>query len=214
MNDSMIELRKTFQAWLQQQVVNLDSYTPNPSQCQKIPIYYDDDDDEESSTPLRDIIISELPPYEFLKSSVKNLVPNPSKSEDLSNIGSDDDESFSDEDVPKEVYSNPLFDEEIISTKNDMHHFNVESDLIKYFLNQDTSIVSSPEFDSLLEEFFEFNFENSDVVIEFFSPSLIPVEGSDSLMEEIDIFLAPDDSIPSGIEKDDYDSEGNIIFLE
>ncbi|GJV42306.1 hypothetical protein Tco_1420746 [Tanacetum coccineum] len=64
MNDSMIELRETFQAWLQQrqeQVVNLDSYTPEPSQCQKIPIYYDDDDDEESSTPLRDIIISELP---------------------------------------------------------------------------------------------------------------------------------------------------------
>nr|GFA88320.1 hypothetical protein [Tanacetum cinerariifolium] len=51
------------QAWLQQQeqVVNLDSYTPEPSQCQKISIYYDDDDDEKSSTPLRDIIISELP---------------------------------------------------------------------------------------------------------------------------------------------------------
>nr|GFA93271.1 hypothetical protein [Tanacetum cinerariifolium] len=28
----------------------------------KIPIYYDDDDDEEISTPLRDIIIFELPP--------------------------------------------------------------------------------------------------------------------------------------------------------
>nr|GEU29468.1 hypothetical protein [Tanacetum cinerariifolium] len=63
MNDSMIELRETFQAWLQQQeqVVNLDSYSPEPSQCQKIPIYYDDDDDEESSIPLRDSIISELP---------------------------------------------------------------------------------------------------------------------------------------------------------
>nr|GEW92487.1 hypothetical protein [Tanacetum cinerariifolium] len=62
MNDSMIELCETFQAWLQQQeqVVNLDSYTPEPSQCQKILIYYDDDNDKESSTPLRDIIISEL----------------------------------------------------------------------------------------------------------------------------------------------------------
>nr|GEV12264.1 hypothetical protein [Tanacetum cinerariifolium] len=58
MNDSMIELRKTFQAWLkqQEQVVNIDSYSPEPSQCRKIPIYYDDDDDEESSTPFRDII--------------------------------------------------------------------------------------------------------------------------------------------------------------
>nr|GEV00091.1 retrovirus-related Pol polyprotein from transposon TNT 1-94 [Tanacetum cinerariifolium] len=46
---------------LDDQVVNLDSYTPEPLQYRKIPIYYDDDDDEESSTPLRDIIISELP---------------------------------------------------------------------------------------------------------------------------------------------------------
>ncbi|GKC43242.1 hypothetical protein Tco_1060964 [Tanacetum coccineum] len=64
MNDSMSKLRKTFQTWLQQrqeQVVNLDTYTPEPSQCRKIPICYDDDDDEESSIPLRDIIISELP---------------------------------------------------------------------------------------------------------------------------------------------------------
>ncbi|GKA44954.1 hypothetical protein Tco_0737750 [Tanacetum coccineum] len=35
---------------------------PQPSQCGKIPVCNDDDDDEESSIPLRDIIISELPP--------------------------------------------------------------------------------------------------------------------------------------------------------
>ncbi|GJX59977.1 hypothetical protein Tco_0291367, partial [Tanacetum coccineum] len=29
----------------------------------------------------------------------------------------------------------------------------------------------------------------------------------------IDIFLTPDDSIPSGIENDDYDSEGDVLFL-
>nr|GEV53303.1 hypothetical protein [Tanacetum cinerariifolium] len=64
MNDSMIELRETFQAWLQQRqehVVNLDSYTHEPLQCRKIPIYYDDNDKEENSIPLRDIIISKLP---------------------------------------------------------------------------------------------------------------------------------------------------------
>ncbi|GJV47119.1 hypothetical protein Tco_1437331 [Tanacetum coccineum] len=55
---------------------------------------------------------------------------------------------------------------------------------------------------------------NSDAVIESFSPSPIPVEGSDSLMEEIDIFLTPDDSMPPGIENDDYESEGDILFLE
>nr|GEW43685.1 zinc finger, CCHC-type [Tanacetum cinerariifolium] len=218
---------------------------------------------------------------EFIKYSVKNLVPNPSKSKDLSNIGSEcdvpicddftnfsnslfdadekfsssDDESFSDEDVSKEIYSNSLFDEEIISIKIYPHHFNAKSDLIESLLNQDSSIISSPKFDSLLEEFSgelahidlilpgineadfnpeaeihlvekllydnssprppeEFYSKNSDAIIESFSPSLILVEGSDSLMEEIDIFLTSDDSIPSGIKNDDYDSKGDIIFLE
>ncbi|GKC30471.1 hypothetical protein Tco_1037765 [Tanacetum coccineum] len=225
--------------------------------------------------------IPETESDELIKSSVENLVPIPSESEDFSDIeskcdvpvcdnfttfsnplfdadddfSSSDDESFSDEDVPKKIYSNPLFDEEIISTKIDPHHFNAESDLIESLLNRDISIVSSPKFDSLLEEFSgelahidlispeideadfdpeeeirlvekllydnssprppeEFNSENSDAVIESFSPSPIPVEGSDSLMEEIDIFLAPDDSIPPGIENDNYDSEGDILFLK
>nr|GEU90409.1 hypothetical protein [Tanacetum cinerariifolium] len=58
------------------------------------------------------------------------------------------------------------------------------------------------------------NSDNYNAIIKSFFPSPIPVEGSDSLMEEIDIFLAPDDSIPLGIENDDYDTKGDIIFLE
>nr|GEX50900.1 hypothetical protein [Tanacetum cinerariifolium] len=205
----MIELCGTFQAWLQQrkdQVVNLDSYSPKPLQSWNIPICYDDDDDEESSTPLRDIIISELPPCisitpvlstkeikdsliirdkhldtipkkesdEFIKSSVENLVPKPSESEDececdvpvcddfttfsnllfnVDNFSPSEDESFSDKDVPKEIYSNPLFDEEIISIKIDPHHFSAESDLIESLLNQDSSIISFSKIDSLIDEF-------------------------------------------------------------
>nr|GFA10694.1 hypothetical protein [Tanacetum cinerariifolium] len=60
----------------------------------------------------------------------------------------------------------------------------------------------------------EFNPTNSDVVIESFSPSHIPVEDSDSLIEEIDLSFTPDDSMPPSIENDDYDSERDIIFLE
>nr|GEW02731.1 hypothetical protein [Tanacetum cinerariifolium] len=60
----------------------------------------------------------------------------------------------------------------------------------------------------------EFNSKNSDAIIESFSPSPIPVEGSDSLMEEIDIFLTSDDSIPPSIENDEYYSEGDIIFFK
>nr|GFB68814.1 hypothetical protein [Tanacetum cinerariifolium] len=57
----------------------------------------------------------------------------------------------------------------------------------------------------------ELNFETPDAIIESFSPSPIPVEDSDSLMEEIDIFLALDDSIPPDIENDDYESERDIL---
>nr|GEX89095.1 hypothetical protein [Tanacetum cinerariifolium] len=60
----------------------------------------------------------------------------------------------------------------------------------------------------------EFIYENSDAAIESFSPFPIPVEDSDSLMEEIDLTITPDDSMPPGIEDDDYDSERNILILE
>nr|GEZ54351.1 hypothetical protein [Tanacetum cinerariifolium] len=85
---------------------------------------------------------------ELIKSSVENLVPNPSESKgensgDLpscfttfSNILFDDkyefdyadDQSLHNEDFSKEIFSNPLFEEEINSMRIGQHHFNVESD--------------------------------------------------------------------------------------
>ncbi|GKC93742.1 hypothetical protein Tco_1159184 [Tanacetum coccineum] len=59
MDDSMSKLCETFQTWLQQrqeQVVNLDTYTPEPSQYRKIPICYDDDDDEYSFATVEDLV--------------------------------------------------------------------------------------------------------------------------------------------------------------
>nr|GEU40178.1 hypothetical protein [Tanacetum cinerariifolium] len=186
---------------------------------------------------------------ELIKPSVENLFPYPSESKDLSrdlsdieserdipvcddfttfsnslfdandNFSSSDDESFYDEEVPKEIYSNPLFDEEIISIKIDPHHFNVESDRIKSLLNQDSSIISSPKIDSLLEEFFDELAHINLIPLEINEADFDPEEeihlvGSDSLKEEIDIFLAPDNSIPPGFKNDDYDSEGDILFLK
>ncbi|GJW00950.1 hypothetical protein Tco_1556201 [Tanacetum coccineum] len=60
----------------------------------------------------------------------------------------------------------------------------------------------------------ELNLEIADTILESLSPSPILVEDSDSHMEEIDLFLTTNDSMPPGIEDDDYDSEGNIRFLE
>nr|GEZ62283.1 hypothetical protein [Tanacetum cinerariifolium] len=106
-----------------------------------------------------------------------------------------DDQSLSDEDFPKEIYSNPLFDEEILSMKIDPHHFNDESDLIESLLNHDSSIISSSsKIDSLFDEFAS--------------------EDIDSLMEEIDLSFMPDDPMPPGIEEDDYNPERDILILE
>nr|GEY59864.1 hypothetical protein [Tanacetum cinerariifolium] len=60
----------------------------------------------------------------------------------------------------------------------------------------------------------EFILENSETEIESFSPSPIPVEDSDSLIEEIDLSFTPDDPMPLGIEEDDYDSERDIPILK
>nr|GEY62645.1 hypothetical protein [Tanacetum cinerariifolium] len=222
--------------------------------------------------------IPEKESEEFIKSSVENLVPNPSESEDececdvpacddfttFSNLlfdvdddfSSSDDKSFFDENIPKEIYSNPLFYEEIISIKMDPHHFNDESDLIESLLIHDSSIIySSLKIDSLLDEFAgklillkssllgidksdcnpeeeihliekllfdnssprppkEFISKNSNAAIESLSPSPIPVKDSDSLRDEIDLSLTPNDSMTLGIEDDDYDSERVMLILE
>ncbi|GJU06622.1 hypothetical protein Tco_1123052 [Tanacetum coccineum] len=49
--------------------------------------------------------------------------------------------------------------------------------------------------------------DNSNTITESLPIFPIPVEDSGSLREEINIFSGPDDSIPPGIESDDFDSE-------
>nr|GEU66669.1 hypothetical protein [Tanacetum cinerariifolium] len=60
----------------------------------------------------------------------------------------------------------------------------------------------------------ELNVEIVDTIVESLSPSPIPVKDGDSRMEEIDLFLATDDLMPPDIESEDYDSEGDVNFLE
>nr|GFB10158.1 hypothetical protein [Tanacetum cinerariifolium] len=119
-------------------------------------------------------IISATKSDEVIKSSVEDLVPIPSESDGengcdvpscfitFSNILFDadydfesvDDQSLHNEDVSEKIFSNPLFEEEIISIKKNQHHFNTESDLVESMLNHDSSIISSfSKIDSLLDEF-------------------------------------------------------------
>ncbi|GKA26046.1 hypothetical protein Tco_0712155 [Tanacetum coccineum] len=150
---------------------------------------------------------------------------------------SSDDESSHEEVIHEmsfKTYSNPLFDleEEIISSEfNPIHNedldstlkdvrFDSESYLLESLVNRDTLMASPPKIDFLLDEFAESllydnssprppkaSQDNSNTIIEPLPTFPIPVEDSDSLREEIDIFSGPDDSIPPGIESDDFDSE-------
>nr|GFD19059.1 hypothetical protein [Tanacetum cinerariifolium] len=95
-----------------------------------------------------------------IKSCVENLVPDPSESEGesecdvlagfttFSNVLFDDDYDFDSsddqslfvEDVQEKIYSNPLFDEEIIPMEIDHHSFNADDshmEEIDLFLNSD-----------------------------------------------------------------------------
>nr|GEY00867.1 hypothetical protein [Tanacetum cinerariifolium] len=60
----------------------------------------------------------------------------------------------------------------------------------------------------------EFVSENSDAEIESFFHSPIPVEDSDTLMEEIDLSFTLDYPIQPVIEEDEYDSEMDILIIE
>nr|GEV07019.1 reverse transcriptase domain-containing protein [Tanacetum cinerariifolium] len=55
---------------------------------------------------------------------------------------------------------------------------------------------------------------HANTIIETLPSSPILIEDSDSFREEIDIFTGMDDLLPLSIESDDYDSEGDIHFIE
>ncbi|GJR59514.1 hypothetical protein Tco_1501676 [Tanacetum coccineum] len=186
----------------QKQVVNLDTYTPEPSQYRKIPICYDDDDDEYSfatqeylkkfssaitpDLPKSDSLIMEdkhldtipeMESDELIKSSVEDLVHTPSESDGISESECDlpvcDDSSPKKDEVLDDIISIP--------PGNGNDHFNAESSLIESVLNRD-NVISSPKIDFLLEEF----------------------AGELAL-------IAP---IPPGIVEADFDPKGDIRFIE
>nr|GEV15956.1 hypothetical protein [Tanacetum cinerariifolium] len=140
---------------------------------------------------------------EFIKSSVENLVPNPSESEDERECDVPVCDDFT-------TFSNLLFD------AND--DFSSKS-----LLNQDSSIISSSKIDSLLDEF-----TPELVLLKLIPPGIDEADYDheeeirliekllydNSSPQEINLSLTPDDSMPPGIEDDDYDSEGDILILE
>ncbi|GJX26121.1 hypothetical protein Tco_0232417 [Tanacetum coccineum] len=163
-------------------------------------------EEPDNSLTMGDEHLNTIPEME--KSSVENLVPIPSEFKGISDDICD---------VP--------------SCDND--HFDAEFGLINSLLSRDISITS-PKIDFLPEEFAEDEILREKLlnvnllvdkiealkltpsipfVLENPSSSPIPVGDSDFLIEEVDTFLVPEDSIPPGIESD-LDSEGDIVLLD
>nr|GEY27128.1 reverse transcriptase domain-containing protein [Tanacetum cinerariifolium] len=182
----------------------------------KTHVCYNDDDDDytfaitpnepDNSLSTGDEHLDTIPEKEsdeFIKSSVENLIPNPSE------FGAEHEcdvpvcEGFT-------TFSNILFDADydFYSVDIDPHHFNVESDLIESLLNHDSSIISSSsKIDFLFDEFAgELTFLKSippGIDETDYDPEeeIRLIEDSDSLMEEIDLSFTPDYPMPPGIEK-------------
>nr|GEX93191.1 hypothetical protein [Tanacetum cinerariifolium] len=66
---------------------------------------------------------------------------------------SSDDRSCSDEDVQEKIVLKPLFEDEIIPMKIDLHPNNAESDLMESLRTHDSSLLISSKIDSILDEF-------------------------------------------------------------
>nr|GEX48914.1 hypothetical protein [Tanacetum cinerariifolium] len=180
---------------------------------------------------LNTILATEMD--EFIKSCIENLVPNPSKSEGENgcdvpacfttflNVLFDADYEFDSKSLLNQdslIISSSkidsLLDEfvgklilfKLIPPRIDEANFDLEEEI--RFIEKLLYDNSSPR---PLEEF---NSKNSNVAIKSFSPSSILIEDSDSFMKEIDSSLTLDDSMPSGFENNDYDSEGDMLILE
>nr|GEV06953.1 hypothetical protein [Tanacetum cinerariifolium] len=128
-----------------------------------------------------------------IKSSVENLVLIPRESKDLTDYESEcdmpvcDDSSYKNEGLDDIEFVGELAPIKPVPPGIVEADFDSEENihLIENLLNNDSP--HSPK---------ELNYEIPDAIIESFSPSPIPINDSDNLMEEIDIFQASNDSIP------------------
>ncbi|GKC22002.1 hypothetical protein Tco_1024152 [Tanacetum coccineum] len=147
---------------------------------------------------------------EFIKSSVENLVQNPSESTDLSDGESECDVPINDDSPESHFtsFSNPLFDsnDDFSSDDESLSEEEIQKDEFKYFSNPlydlDDEIITN---EKILP-----NQKDLDVVI-----PIPPGIDKHCFNAESDLLesLLNHDSTPPGVESD-YDSEGDVLSLE
>ncbi|GJR32477.1 hypothetical protein Tco_1108709 [Tanacetum coccineum] len=136
---------------------------------------------------------------EVIKSSVEDLVPIPSESEDTSDNDSECDLPFYDNSV---TFSNPLFDANDDFTSSDDNDVNpLFNEVLEDIKSKDSYVSKLDEPDLLVTPLSKLNED------ECFD------SGGDFVLEEIEACLTSD-SIPPEIDDDDFDPEGDIFLLE
>ncbi|GKB46997.1 hypothetical protein Tco_0897750 [Tanacetum coccineum] len=178
--------------------------------------------DEDLST------IPEKQSNEFINSSVEDLVPIPSKSEDTSESDSECDLPFCDNSM---TFSNPFFNDNDAFTSSDdeslpeedvpKENFKIYSSPLFEFNDEYISSDVNPLFNKVLEDI-----ESKDsYVSKLAEPDLLVTplskvnedecfdSGGDFVLEEIEACLTSD-FIPPGIDDVDFDPEGDILLLE
>nr|GEZ56935.1 hypothetical protein [Tanacetum cinerariifolium] len=160
-------------------------------------------EEPEYSLSMGDEHLSAIPEMEsdkLIKSSVENLVPISSESE----VTSDNENTLFDS-SPKFDYLKQ-FSSELMPTRI-INEEGIKREHEEYITVM-KKLLAINSFPRPLENF------HAKTIIETLPTPLMPVEDSDSLREEIEIFTSTDDLMPPGIKSDDYDSEGKIHFLE
>nr|GEY93618.1 hypothetical protein [Tanacetum cinerariifolium] len=171
--------------------------------------------------------ILEMKSDEVIKSSVRNLVPIPCESEVTFDNESECDVPVKDESsLILKTFSNPFFDCNDDFTSSDVESPSNEDEFSGELMP--TSIINEKhirreheEYISLMEKLLTINsfprpLKNfhANMIIKTLPTSPTPIDDSDSLREEIDIFTGIDDLMPPGIKSDDYDSKGDTHILE
>nr|GFB17211.1 hypothetical protein [Tanacetum cinerariifolium] len=210
-----IEINKKEKLQQLEQVANLSTYPSKRfnSFC------YDDDDNEDYTVVITpDFLITnsiimenehldtilETKSNKFIKSSVENLVPIPSDSEDFSDIESECDMPDCDDSQTTNfsTFSNPLFDDSTSSDDESSHEEVIHEISFKTYskplFDLDEEIISS-EFNPIHNEDLDSTPKN---------------DRFDTKSYLLELLLNCDESIPPGIDSDDSNFEGYNLFLE
>ncbi|GJZ74899.1 hypothetical protein Tco_0639364, partial [Tanacetum coccineum] len=251
MIDSRNELLKSLGEMLRDQVANLSTHTPDPSRL--FNFIYDDDDEStiplneiisqippsiaitpvlqimkpEDSLIIGDADLRTIPKKEsddVIKSSVEDLVPIPSESEDTSGNDSECDLPFYDDSFPLDIFrgnyvtfSNPLFDANDDFTSSDDNSLpkeDVPEENFKIYSNPlfefDEEYVSS-DVNPLFNEVLEVIKSKDSYVSNLDEPILLVTHLCDVNKDECFDPEGDIDEIDVDFEDDYYDSEGDTI---